>query len=120
MIVSMLDYYYNVLYQDQFQELFGHLDIGKSPTSEKNSFLVFRISFSSLSTKNVDSFEQSLNDRLNGAVRDFKETYQSLFEKSIDKIILNESNGVESFISLTDFIKRSKFRSKVDLNIFNM
>ena len=116
MIVSMLDYYYNISYKDQFQELFGHLKIGKEPTGEKSSFLVFRISFSSLETDSVASFKHSLNDRLNGAVRDFKNTYKSIFKDQIEEIILNEHNGVESFTSLTDLVKKSKFRSKVSQN----
>ena len=115
MIISMLDYYYNILYKDQFQELFGHLDIGKNPTSERNSYLVFSISFSSLNTKNVDSFKQSLNDTINGVIRDFKDTYFPIFGDIIDKILINEHNGVESFASLTNFVKRSKFRNKVNL-----
>ena len=113
MIVSMLDYYYNILYQDQFQELFGHLDIGKSPTSERNSFLVFRISFSSLNTKDVDSFEESLNGTLNMAVKKFINTYQSKFVTSIQNIEL-KNDGVLSFTSLADFISNSKFRNKVN------
>jgi plasmid replication initiation protein len=92
---------------------FGHLEIGKNPTEEKNSFLVFRISFSSLNTKNVESFEQSLNKSLNSAVRDFKNAYESIFTGDMDKILLDEGDGVESFKSLTDFVKKSEFRSKV-------
>jgi hypothetical protein len=115
MVVSMLDYYYNILYKDRFEELFGHLEIGKKPTSEKNSFLVFDISFSSLNTKNVESFEQSLNDTINDAVKKFKNTYKA----SIESIKVNETNGISSFTSLTDFVSNSEFRSKVTPILLN-
>jgi hypothetical protein len=119
MVVSMLDYYYNILYKDRFEELFGHLEIGKKPTSEKNSFLVFDISFSSLETDSVASFKQSLNDRLNGAVTDFKDAYESIFGENIHKIQVHPSNGIESFTSLLDFVKKTEFRSKVTPILLN-
>jgi hypothetical protein len=112
LIVSMLDYYYNILYKDQFQRLFGHLEIGKKPTEEKNSFLVFRISFSSLDTENVGSFKQSLNGTLNYAVERFKNIYTPIFGASIEKIRVND-DAILSFTSLTDFVSNSEFRSKV-------
>jgi hypothetical protein len=117
MVVSMLDYYYNILYKERFEELFGHLEIGKNPTSERNSFLVFDL-LSSVNTKNVESFEQSLNDRLNGAVTDFKDAYESFFGENIHKTQVHPSNGIESFTSLLDFIKKTEFRSKVTPYLF--
>jgi hypothetical protein len=113
MVVSMLDYYYNLLYKSRFDELFGHLEIGKKPTKERNSFLVFRISFSSLDTENVASFKQSLNGTLNYAVERFKNIYTPIFGASIEKIKVNENDAILSFTSLTDFVANSEFRSKV-------
>ena len=117
----MLDYYYNILYKDQFQELFGHLDIGKNPTSERNSYLVFSISFSSLNTKNVDSFKQSLNNTINDTVENFKNNYKSIFGTSLREIKINKTDCISSFGSLTEFVKRSKFRKKVNLiNLYQL
>ena len=113
MIVSMLDYYYNILYKGQFKKLFGHLYIGKNPTSERNTFLVFRISFSNLSTMNIHSFERSLNDAINDAVRDFMVVYKE-FGSITKNIIVNQNNGISSLTSMTNSIKNSEFRSKVN------
>jgi hypothetical protein len=113
MLVSMIDYYYNVLYKNRFNELFGHLRIGKSPTGGQNLYLVFRISLSNLNTENVESFEQSLNDTINNAVKRFKIDYEKVFGSSIESINVCESNGISSFTSLTDFVSKSEYRSKV-------
>ena len=54
-----------------------------------------------------------MNEKINTAIRDFKISYKSYFEARIDEVLLNEQNSVDSLESLTDFIKRSKFRGKV-------
>ena len=39
LIVSMLQYYYDVVFADRFEELFGGTDIGASPTDEHGRYL---------------------------------------------------------------------------------
>lgn len=117
-IVSMLDYYYNILYESRFDELFGHLEIGKNPTEKRNAFLVFRISFSSLDTRNCDTLRRSLDNTINGAVAAFKWAYEPVFGTSIEEIKVNATNAISSFASLANFVAKSKFRSKVTSNSF--
>ncbi len=45
LFISMLENYYDINKKDKFEKLFGDLYIGKNPTEERNSFLVWKISF---------------------------------------------------------------------------
>ncbi|MEA3332096.1 MAG: AAA family ATPase, partial [Pseudomonadota bacterium] len=38
LVLSMLENYYDVAKTDQFDEIFGHLAIGKNPTPLRNSY----------------------------------------------------------------------------------
>ncbi|MEI6387410.1 MAG: AAA family ATPase [Spirochaetota bacterium] len=44
----MLDCYYDIRRKEKFEELFGHLDIGRNPTGERNSYMVLRLNFSTV------------------------------------------------------------------------
>jgi hypothetical protein len=112
-IVHMLGYYYDVLQKENFEEIFGHLKIGTNPTPERNSYLIFKISFDSLNMKDLVSFEQSLNERINDSVKDFKEQYRHLLGDIIDEIDIDNEDAISSFRSLADFVERSKFKRKV-------
>jgi hypothetical protein len=112
-IVHMLGYYYDVLQKENFNEIFGHLKIETNPTPERNSYLIFKISFDSLNMKDLVSFEQSLNERINSSVKQFKEKYRPFFGDIIDKIKIANEDSTSSFRSLADFIERSKFKRKV-------
>jgi hypothetical protein len=86
LVVSMLDHYYDVLYKDQFQELFGHLWIGKdggnNATKERNSYMVMTLNFNSLIIdQGVKEFEASLNDTINNSITDFQDKYESILKK---------------------------------------
>jgi Predicted AAA-ATPase/PD-(D/E)XK nuclease superfamily len=46
--LSILHYYYGVQHKDQFDTLFGHLEIGQNPTPSRNSYLVLILQFSGI------------------------------------------------------------------------
>ena len=48
LIVSMLQYYYDVAFADRFEELFGGTDIGADPTEEHGSYFVLKFDFSAV------------------------------------------------------------------------
>lgn len=45
---STLECYYDIRRKEKFEELFGHLDIGRKPTAERNSYMVLRLNFSTV------------------------------------------------------------------------
>ncbi|MEI6385558.1 MAG: AAA family ATPase [Spirochaetota bacterium] len=45
---STLECYYDIRRKEKFEELFGHLDIGRKPTDERNSYMVLRLNFSTV------------------------------------------------------------------------
>ena len=49
LIVSMLQYYYDVAFADRFDELFGGTDIGANPTDERGKYLALYFDFSGVS-----------------------------------------------------------------------
>jgi hypothetical protein len=118
-IVSMLEYCYDILYKERFHELFGHLEVGKNPTPEANSYLVFRISFASLNTSSVESFEESLNNRIRTQVKIFLSKYKNhpackgIFDSFTDERIDAERDAINLFIWLAGVIASSRFRNKV-------
>jgi hypothetical protein len=109
----MLGYYYDVLQKDNFEEIFGHLKIGTNPTPERNSYLIFKISFDSLDIEDLGTFKQSMNDTINDSVIDFKSQYRCLLGDNIDEIKINDKDAISSFRSLANFIKRSEHKRKV-------
>eukprot|EP01080_Neovahlkampfia_damariscottae_P003295 gene3295-5736_t len=105
--ISMLDYYYNILHKDKFQDIFGRLEIGSNPTDEKNSYFVLSLSFAGIDSKNSESFTNSINDSINSRIDHFKAQYAQFFQKKeTDEIRINTNDAVCSMRSLANFIKR--------------
>lgn len=59
-------------YKDNFQDLFGHLDIGKSPTPLHSSYYVLQLDFSKLITSSKEEFYESMSYCINLALDIFK------------------------------------------------
>ena len=58
----ILECYYNIRHQDQFQELFGHTYIGQHPTPARNAYFVLHLDFSVVETSgSIDTIEKSFN-----------------------------------------------------------
>lgn len=50
LFLSMLEYYYDIAYKNEFETLFGHLAIAQAPTSSHNSYPVLFMDFSGIDT----------------------------------------------------------------------
>ncbi|MEZ4714041.1 MAG: AAA family ATPase [Caldilineaceae bacterium] len=71
LLCSILRYYYDRKYADQFEELFGHTWIGQHPTGQQNQYLVLYFNFSTIATgptiQDIDmSFRRQCNNFLHG------------------------------------------------------
>ncbi|MDR3251605.1 MAG: AAA family ATPase, partial [Tannerella sp.] len=78
LFLSMLSYYYDVLFVPKFDTLFGDLYIGKHPTKKKNSFLVIKFNFSGLDTSNEEDFKKSFSSNIRQAVLTFIEDHRKM------------------------------------------
>ncbi|MDR2171909.1 MAG: AAA family ATPase, partial [Planctomycetaceae bacterium] len=78
LFISMLSYYYDVNYADEFERLFGDLYIGKNPTQLKNSYAVMGFNFSGIDTSSIDRFRNSFTGNIRQTVSGFLTSHKNL------------------------------------------
>lgn len=80
LFISMLDNYYDINKKDKFEKLFGDLYIGKNPTGDRNSFLVWRISFAGVDAGHgQEELRESFNTKVTFSVKNFIVKYSNFF-----------------------------------------
>lgn len=79
LFISMLENYYDINKMDKFEKLFGDLYIGKNPTEERNSFLVWKISFAGVDSGLVqEELRNSFNFKVRSSAKEFLFKYANL------------------------------------------
>ena len=78
LFISMLEYYYDLRFENRFQELFGDLYIGHNPTSKKNKMFVLNFDFSGIDTSSIKDFNISLLEKIKLAAQRFFIEHKSL------------------------------------------
>ncbi|XCN73152.1 MAG: AAA family ATPase [Candidatus Electrothrix aestuarii] len=76
LFLSTLRYYYDILYKEEFETLFGHLAIGQNPTPLKNSYQILFMEFSGISIKDQERVERDFAFEVAGRLRTFLRDYQ--------------------------------------------
>lgn len=76
LMINVLHAYYDVNYADEFDVLFGGLDIGKNPTPMHNQYLILKFNFSAVNPAK-DKVEESFNEKVLTTIRIFTKTYES-------------------------------------------
>ncbi|MEZ5673219.1 MAG: AAA family ATPase [Thiotrichaceae bacterium] len=80
LILSMLENYYDFRKKDQFEALFGHLNIGKNPTPSHNGYFVLRLDFSMVDGQgSVANIKQALHDHINNSILEMQRRYADIF-----------------------------------------
>ncbi|KPA15922.1 hypothetical protein MHK_003869 [Candidatus Magnetomorum sp. HK-1] len=104
LVLSMLENYYDIAKKDQFEELFGHLHIGKNPTPLHNQYFIFKLDLSCIGAYgSTDDLQQLMMDHVNEQIKIFQEDYQDYITKRID---INPTNAFASISSLIGAVKR--------------
>ncbi|MBZ9634571.1 ATP-binding protein [Clostridium sp. FP1] len=89
LFISMLENYYDINKVDKFEKLFGDLYIGKNPTEERNSFLVWKISFAGVDAGHgEEELRKSFNFKVKASAKEFLFKYGNLLGE--DKLPLEE------------------------------
>ncbi|HHW02339.1 MAG TPA: AAA family ATPase [Thermoanaerobacterales bacterium] len=83
LFVSMLESYYDINAEKDFEELFGGLYIGKNPTPRRNQYLIFKISFAGIDTSSgEEKLKQSFNFKVMSAAQEFLDKYGGLIHET--------------------------------------
>lgn len=86
LFLNMLEYYYDCLAKDDFEELFGGLYVGSHPTDLRNSYLVLKMSFAGISgnpEKMEDDFENYGCLILDGFARKYRSLFSDGFVEAV-------------------------------------
>ena len=103
LFISMLHYYYDTNYKNNFETLYGDTYIGKNPTKEVNKYLIMRFNFSAIDVNDVEeSLRKYILMELKGFILKynlsvvvdknpitlFNEVFKTLQEQKLELMIL--------------------------------
>ena len=72
LFLDTMQNYYDIAMKDEFNKLYGRLDIGKNPTDLHNQYFVLTLDFSCVQTEGgVDKIERSLYNHINATIQQF-------------------------------------------------
>jgi len=110
LVLSMLENYYDVAKKDQFENLFGHLHIGKNPTPLHNRYFILKLDFSCIgafgSTKELQRF---MMDHVNERIKKFSIYYKKWITQPIEINPTNAISSIDSLLSAVSQLETSIF-----------
>jgi hypothetical protein len=94
LLISALDYYYNIGYVNEYERIFKNLKIHKYQNRDKNTFCILRLDFSRLTIDSFEVFANSFENYINQSVMRFVDLYQ------IKNVHIKEEDAMYSLQSL--------------------
>ena len=105
LILSMLENYYDVARADEFERLFGHLDIGQDPTPLHNQYFVMRWDFSMVASHgDIRAIERALHNHINTCVQDFMNRYREHLPQTLP---VNPNDSLASFHAAVNAVSQT-------------
>ncbi|MBQ7190226.1 MAG: AAA family ATPase [Kiritimatiellae bacterium] len=80
LFLNMLRCYYDLAEKDNFDALFGDLDIGKDPTENRNRYQVLTLDFSQVNKGKGDTLEERFENYVGDRLDEFMLRYGELYE----------------------------------------
>ena len=106
--LNVMTNYYDIKQKDNFDNLFGDLDIGRIPTPDHNQYIVINWNFSRMSSRGtIDQIEVDLNETLNSVMKEHLSYYSNILQKDIS-FYTKAINTLGSFLSA---IRESSLKS---------
>jgi hypothetical protein len=106
--LSTLENYYDVAKAEQFDQLFGHLAIGKNPTPRHNQYFVMNWDFSAVdSTGEAHDIRQRLHNHINGSIKRFIAHYDGFLKTHIE---IEPTDAVYSLQSLLAALEQTPYK----------
>ena len=102
LLLSMLQNYYDLARKERFEEIFGHLLIGRNPTPLHNQYFILKWDFSCVDPSgSADNIKRSLHDHLNSCIKAFAVTYEEYLSRIVETDAHNAVNSIKSLLSAT-------------------
>jgi len=102
LLLGMLENYYDLRKKDQFEALFGHLNIGKNPTPSHNQYFVMRWDFSMVDGQgSVEDIKRALHNQINASIANMSLLYPDVFQA----LQINPDDSLASLQSLLGIIR---------------
>jgi len=84
LFLAILEAYYDIAFKDRFDSLFNGTDIHRNPTAEKNSYMILKLNFSTVSP-HISQVEESFLNYIKDSASDFVMKYGKLLDIDIEK-----------------------------------
>jgi len=108
LLLSMLENYYDVAKAEAFEQLFGHLAIGRNPTPLRNQYLVMKWDFSVVDPQgSAQEVKRALHDHINAQITIFAQRYQDVLKFPVR---IDEGNAIASLESVSGTVRQSPYR----------
>ncbi len=105
LLLSTLFNYYDVARADEFDRLFGHLEIGKNPTPLHNRYFILQWDFSCVDPfGDVEDIRKSLHDHINSCIDAFIMYYRDYLTEDVR---VDRANAISSIQSLMAVARKS-------------
>ena len=88
LFLNMLRCYYDLAEKDNFDALFGDLDIGKDPTENRNRYQVLTLDFSQVNKGPGKTLEERFASYIGGCLDGFVRTYADTYDESFVNSVL--------------------------------
>jgi len=102
LLLSMLENYYDLARKDRFQNLFGHLLIGKTPTLSHNQYFILKWDFSCVDPSgSAKDIKRAFHDHINSCIKAFTSDYEDYLSREIEVDPENAVNSIKSLLTVT-------------------
>ncbi|MBC2695522.1 MAG: AAA family ATPase [Desulfobacteraceae bacterium] len=107
LLLSMLENYYDLARKEKFQELFGHLLIGKNPTPLHNKYFILKWDFSCVDPSgSAENIKRAFHNHINACIRSFRINYEDYLHRKIE---IDSDDAVSSIKSLLDVVRKTPY-----------
>jgi hypothetical protein len=113
LFVSMLEHYYGLEHQSEFNNLFGQLDIGKNPTPLANQYMILRFEFSGIQTNTAENTFNGFFKNVRDSVRVFLKQYEFIFPPEIHQSIIEQQEPNDVLKELFFYYRKNSIAKKL-------
>ena len=85
LLLSILNYYYDLNSTDRFDELFGGTWIHEHPTPSRGQYMILHFDFSKVSGETVEDMQRSFEEKCKIAIDGFREAYKDYIPENLQE-----------------------------------